>query len=71
MIYKIDSGTFVISSDGVWLPGVYADETTAREALKLPDDVLQKLQDAANARGDGTITAADLAGARSEDRELK
>lgn len=64
MIHKIDEISFCISSHGVWMPGCYADEKTARAAFKVSDEVLQRLQDAANARGGSrTITAEDLAAA--------
>lgn len=65
MIHKNDDGTFVISSRNVWLPGCYDCANTARRAFRHPDDVLKRLQDAANARtggAGGVITGADLDG---------
>lgn len=52
MLYKVESG-FVISSRGVWLPGCYEDERTARYAFRFSDETLQRLQDDANARAGG------------------
>lgn len=68
MIYRADSGCFVIASRDVWLPGCYADERTARYAFRFPNDVLAKLQDEANERNggtDGVITYGDLQRARA------
>jgi len=62
-IKQVDGG-FVISSGGTWLPGVYEDERTARYAFRLPAEVLQRLQDEANARAGGNggvITWGDIA----------
>ena len=63
-IHKVEGG-YVISSGGVWLPGAYEDERTARYAFRLSDDVLQHLQDEANDRmpdgTGGTITWGDVA----------
>ena len=64
MIHKTGEGRYVISSRGVWMPGCYADEGTARYAFRFPDEALQRLQDDANARAGGTgsvITWGDLA----------
>jgi hypothetical protein len=63
MIHKVGDG-FVISSGGTWLPGSYESERAARYAFRFSADDLQRLQDAANARGDGTITFADLQATR-------
>lgn len=66
-IHKVAEG-FVISSGGVWLPGCYEDERTAKYAFRFTDDVLQRLQDDANAREGhykGVITYGDLARAKS------
>lgn len=68
-IHKTDDGGFTISSHDIWLPGVYEDERTARYAFRLPEDVLQGLQDQANARGGGVITWGDLA--KAVERGLK
>lgn len=54
MIYKTDSGAYVISSHEVWLPGSYACERGARLAFRLPDERLRALQDVANDRAGGT-----------------
>jgi hypothetical protein len=63
-IHKVEGG-YAISSGGVWLPGAYEDERTARYAFRLPDAVLQRLQDDANARmpdgKGGTVTWGDVA----------
>jgi hypothetical protein len=65
MTIHVVKGGYVISSHRVWLPGIYEDERTARYAFRLPDDALQRLQDAANARTPdgtgGTITWGDVA----------
>ncbi len=59
-IHKVDAG-FVIGSGGLWLPGCYEDERTARFAFRLPNEELARLRDQAKARGDGVITWGDLA----------
>lgn len=62
-IHKTEGG-YVISSHRVWMPGCYEDERTARYAFRFDDEVLQRLQDDANARAGGTggtITWGDLA----------
>ena len=69
MLHRNEDGTFCISSHDVWLPGAYADEKTAMAAFKFPDEVLQRLQDAAIERGGNrSITAEDLAAARQAQR---
>lgn len=58
MIYPVDSG-FVISSQSVWMPGVYANRRAANYAFRFSDDELQALQDrenAANGGNGGVIT---------------
>lgn len=60
MIHKTDNGTYVISSGGCWLPGAYDSRLAAYFAFRFSGEALQRLQDAANARGDGIITRADL-----------
>jgi hypothetical protein len=42
--YEVDSG-LVISENGVWLPGVYADRLAARAAFALTAEELQELND--------------------------
>ena len=47
----------------MWLPGVYENSRAAYRAFKLPDDILQKLQNEANKRAGGQggiITNIDL-----------
>ncbi len=44
MIHKVDNH-FVISSYGVWRPGVYDSERTARYAFRFTDEQLQRLQE--------------------------
>lgn len=45
-----DREHYQISSRGVWIPGIYENERTARYAYQFPDDQLQRLQDAVNER---------------------
>tara|TARA_R100001039_G_C1801494_1_gene78055 strand:+ start:230 stop:469 length:240 start_codon:yes stop_codon:yes gene_type:complete len=62
MIQKVDDG-YVISSRGVWLPGVYESEKAARVAFMLSDAVLASLQEKANLHaGDsgGVVTHRDV-----------
>lgn len=64
MIHKTGDGQFVISSHQVWLPGCYEDERTARYAFRFSHEILQRLQDDANARAGGkggVLTWGDLA----------
>lgn len=71
-ITKVNGG-YVASSRGVWIPGVFEDERTARFAFRLPDAVLHQLQQEANERAggrDGLLTWGDLARA-SERARLK
>lgn len=49
MIHKLDN-SFVISSNGVWLPGCYDSERAAKYALSFSDDELRQLQNDVNAR---------------------
>lgn len=63
MIYRVEAG-FVISSHGVWRPGCYDTEHTARRAQRLNDEVLGRLQTEANRRAGGqggVIRLVDLA----------
>lgn len=53
-LYKSENGNYSISSGGTWLPGIYADERTAKYAFRFPNNELQKLQDSVNP--DGAIT---------------
>ena len=43
VIYETDDGEYVISSRGVWLPGVYADLKAARWAYQFPNITLEQL----------------------------
>ena len=43
MIYKLEDGTYVISSHQVWMPGVYDTERTANYAFKFSDEELHSL----------------------------
>ena len=73
MAIKNVNGEFVASSRGVWIPGVFEDERTARFAFRLADDVLIRLQQAANARAGGcggVLTWVDLA-CESERERMK
>ena len=63
MIYKTDSGHFVISSGGTWLPGSFESKRAANYGFRFSCDSLKKLQDIANDRlngSGGTITFKDL-----------
>lgn len=51
MIYPVDDG-FVISSGGVWLPGVYATERAARYAFRFSNEDLERINVTRGA-GDG------------------
>lgn len=42
MIYPVEGG-FVISSRGMWLPGVYADERAARYAFRFSNEELDRI----------------------------
>jgi hypothetical protein len=71
MITKVDAADgYVISSHGMWLPGLYDSERTARYAFRFPDATLQRLQDEINhyQRQDRSITMADLRAARQSDK---
>jgi hypothetical protein len=61
MIYETDEG-FSISSNEVWLPGIYETRAAARFAFQFPDRALQALSDRV-CRIDGEhrrITSDDL-----------
>lgn len=47
-IFKGNFGNFVVSSGGVWLPGVYEDERAANYAYRFSSEDLHKLQDEVN-----------------------
>lgn len=49
MIYNTSCG-YIISSGGVYLPGVYESEQAARYAFRFPNKALHDLQDEINAR---------------------
>jgi hypothetical protein len=60
MIYPSSSGNgYLISSRGMWLPGVYESERAARYAFRFPDAVLQELTERICHAG-RVITFADL-----------
>ena len=62
-IHSNDDGTFRISSDCVWRPGIYESEEVCRIAEARPDEELNTLQQIANLRvpnGRGVITKQDL-----------
>lgn len=62
-IHKNDDGTFVITRDGLWRPGIYESEEASHIAEERPDEELNALQQIANLRtpdGSGVITEADL-----------
>lgn len=71
-IHKTSDGVFVIASGGLWLPGAYEDERTARFAFRLPNETLSRLQRDANERAigkGGVITWGDLAKASEQVRK--
>lgn len=47
MIHKLDN-SFVISSNGVWLPGCYDSEKAAKYAFRFSYEDLQQLQNDVN-----------------------
>ena len=59
MIYKCDDGTYVVSDDGVWLPGAYATEEAARIACRCDRSALSRAWEAKR-RADGTIPDDDV-----------
>lgn len=66
-VKRTESGEFVVSSRGVWLPGCYESERAAKYALRFDELTLHGLQKAANKRNGGTggvITFEDLQAAR-------
>lgn len=67
-IHKLEDGTCVIGSGGLWLPGCYEDERAARFAFRLPNEELARLRDQSVARGDGVITWGDIAKASEQRR---
>lgn len=70
-IHRTSEGQFVAASRGVWIPGVFEDERTARFAFRLPDAVLSRLQGEANIRAGGSggvLTWGDLARASEQNR---
>lgn len=67
MIRKLDNGVRVISSRGMWLPGSYDSDQSARYAFRFSDQVLQELQERI-CHKDGenrAITMDDLRAAKS------
>lgn len=55
MIYNIN-GLFVISSRGVWLPGVYATKEAAQFAFQFDYETLKQLRE----KSSGAITSSML-----------
>lgn len=51
MIHKINNSEFVISSYGVWRPGVYDSKKTANYAFRFTDDELFILNGEVNSLG--------------------
>lgn len=49
MIHKLDNGTFVISADRVWRPGVFATEKAARMGQRLSNEEIDQIQRKVNA----------------------
>lgn len=67
MIHVLDDGTHVISSRGMWLPGNYDSDQSARYAFRFRNEVLQELQERI-CHKDGenrAITMDDLRAARA------
>lgn len=48
MIYKIKDGKYIASSNGIYIPGCFEDERTAKYAFRFNHEDLQKLQDEKN-----------------------
>ena len=65
-IHKLDNGTCVIAAGGIWLPGCYEDERTARFAFRVSDEQKAELRDQSVARGDCVITWGDVAKAHQK-----
>jgi hypothetical protein len=59
-ICKTSDGTFVISSRGCWLPGVYATERAGRYAFRFTDEQLSGLTERICAGEGRAITSDDL-----------
>lgn len=54
-IYESSDGVFVFAGNGGWMPGAYESVSAAAlAALRLPENALQALQDAANLAAGGT-----------------
>ena len=61
MIYKLkDDGSYVISENGVWIAGVYANISAALMAFKMDDEVLYNIQKRKNIENSGPITVDDF-----------
>ena len=65
VITEVDGG-FVISSRGVWLPGVYKTKEAAQYAFQFSDVMLQYIQDSST---DGTISIDMLKAARRKHQQ--
>jgi hypothetical protein len=66
-----DESGYVISSGGMWLPGIYATKQAARAAFQLDTAALQRLSDAIckESRGGLRITSEDLRAERRTNGE--
>lgn len=67
VVHRVDD-RFVISADGSWLPGSFESEEAARQAFRLPGDILQRLQNEANTKmggSSGVLTLVDVLNAKS------
>jgi hypothetical protein len=65
VIYKTEAGDYVISSRGMWLPGTYDSERTARFAFRFSDETLARIRDEVSVKQGRPITADDLRAART------
>lgn len=68
MIHKLN-GSFVISSHGVWLLGVYESKRAGRYAFRFMGKELQDLQNDKN-KTTGIITFEDLKNIRTQNKVL-
>lgn len=67
MIQRTKDGNYVISENGVWMPGCYSDKKAAELAFEFTDDELQKLQDEKN-KTTRIITLEDLKNLKNGNR---
>lgn len=59
-IRKTDDGSYVVSSNQCWRPGVFADERAARYSFRFSDEEVEAIQHHKNATDDSPITFEDL-----------